>query len=117
VRIFLTVAFIVLFGVLGWYMIKALSASFQGQKAEAARFPSQRRKFYWLAALAMPACVVAGCLVGIIARPTTSVFGSSVQGDVVGAGVGIVVSFGLLLLAGRPDKPDGPWFTESKSDS
>lgn len=116
-RIFLAIAFIVLFGVLGWYEIKALSANFQGQKAEAARFPSQRRKFYWLAALALPACVAAGCLIGIIVRPTSSVLGSSLQGDIVGAEVGIVASVGLLVLAGRPDKPPGPWFTKSKSDS
>jgi hypothetical protein len=116
VRIFLGVALIVVFAVVGWYMYKALGASFQGQKAEAERYPRNRRKFYWLAALALPACVVAGCVIGIIVRPTTSVLGSSVQGDVVGAAVGIVVTVGFLLLAGHTDKPDGPWFTESKSD-
>ena len=116
-RVFLGIALILLCAVVLWYMAKAFGANFQGQKAEAERFPRQRRKFYWLAALALPVCIGVGAVLGAVVEPTNTFFTSEVEGDAIGLGAGLVAVVGLMLLAGHPERPDGPWFTRSKSDS
>jgi hypothetical protein len=99
-------------GFLMWAMLKALGVEFQWLNASSKRLVRGGRKLFWAAGFALPVCVCTGALIGVIVRPSGSTLGSSVEGDVIGGAIGLVLTVVLIVLAGPLKKPDGSTTTQ-----
>ena len=85
-----------------WFMVKALQVDFQFLKGEIGRYPRSKRKYQWAAALALPACIGVGGLIGA----SIGGLSSSAKGDAIGAGVAYAFIILVVLFAGRPANAD-----------